>query len=143
MLPPGRRGALPGMAPAAPPEPPTQDPPLTPPPEQPSSLGAAVPAPERPGRPRAAEPPSPAASLGLGGSRKVTVTTRTYPEIWDAYAALALQLTHEGRGRVFQSDLVNAALTLHRPSSSGAARDLLRRYRALLDANPPRDLRAL
>lgn len=79
----------------------------------------------------------------FGGSRKVTVTTRTYPAIWDAYAALALHLTHEGRGRVFQADLINAVLALNLPFSTAEGRDLLRRYRRLLQADPPRDQRAL
>lgn len=81
--------------------------------------------------------------LSVGGERKLSVGLRTYPAIWDAYADLALELTREGRGRIYQADLISAVLATNLPADPEAARAILAEYREVLDADPPGDYRAL
>lgn len=97
------------------------------------------------GRPPDTEPETRtpwSAALRFGGTQKVTVTTRTYPPVWNAYADAAVALTRENRGRVYQADLINAVLATRMPASAEQAREILAEYRALLEADPPRDLRS-
>lgn len=137
-------GNLPGMAPASH----VEEPPATPtPPTQapgrkaPADATSAPSGPKRPARhgsrPGAPDP------IGFGGAQKITVSTRTYQALWDAYSELAADLTREGRGRVFQNDVLNAVLAVCLPPDATAARARLAEYRALLEADPPRDLRTL
>lgn len=130
-----RRGAgtLPGMAPAAEPTP------------EPSAT--TIPERRRRKRPASGRASSGAkttiASVPFGGEQKITVSTRTYRPLWDAYSDLAVELTGEGRGRVFQNDVINAVLAVCLPADAKAARARLAEYRGLLEADPPRDLRTV
>lgn len=94
-----------------------------------------------PGRQAAGLPPP--ERLTFGGSRRVAVGMRAYPELWAAYAKLASQMSHQGRGRVCLGDLVNAVLVTSFPSTPDEAQDRLTEYRRHLEADPPADLRAV
>jgi hypothetical protein len=137
-------GNLPGMAPAASAEEPPATP--TPPTDAPGRKATAdtASAPSGPKRPARRESRHGAADpIGFGGAQKITVSTRTYQALWDAYTDLAAELTREGRGRVFQNDVINAVLAVCLPPDAAAARARLAEYRALLEADPPRDLRTV
>ena len=144
-------GTLPGMAPAAGPlsEDATVAAPEQPDPKPPP--GRAQPGRTQNGRDttgrnegrRRKTPSVPLAVLTFGGAQKITVSTRTYRCVWDAYNELAAELTAEGRGRVYQNDVLNAVLAVCLPADAAEARDRLARYRAMLEADPPRDLRTL
>jgi hypothetical protein len=72
------------------------------------------------------------------GARKMTVTTRIYPPLWEAYEAHTVAL-QAWRRRTTRAELVNAVLHLHLPRSAEEARALLERFHAELRAAPPAD----
>jgi hypothetical protein len=72
------------------------------------------------------------------GARKMTVTTRIYPPLWEAYEAHTVAL-QAWRRRTTRAELVNAVLHLYLPRSAEEARALLERFHAELRAGPPAD----
>lgn len=77
-------------------------------------------------------------TLTYAGARKMTVTTRIYPQLWEAYEAHTVAL-QAWRRRTTRAELVNAVLHLYLPRSAEEARALLERFHTALRAEPPAD----